>query len=75
MPTDLMSLQKEEINKIYDLMGFSTSIEWSSKIHDLAGKTASAVEFRRLVKEKGVKEATRWRDEPYGDDYRKPKKK
>jgi enoyl-CoA hydratase len=73
VPTELMCLQKEEINRIYDIMGFTTSIEWSSKIHDLAGKVEVVQQFHKIAHEKGHKAALQWRDGPYGDVYR-PKK-
>ncbi len=67
VPSDLLTLQKQGINRTFEIMGIRTAIEFNCKIHDLAGQLPSAKEFRRRSIEEGVNAALEWRDGPFGD--------
>ncbi len=63
---ELLSLSKKMVNRVLDHMGFSLSLQAGSDFVTLANRLPSNKEFKRLVKEKGLRAALNWRDEPFG---------
>ncbi|MDP6427728.1 MAG: enoyl-CoA hydratase-related protein [Rhodospirillales bacterium] len=64
--TQLLSLSKKMVNRVYEQMGFQFSIQSSGEFVTLAGRLPSNQEFKRISKEQGMKAAIEWRDGPFG---------
>ena len=63
---DLLAANKQSLNQAYEIMGFRTALQMGSQWHALSAQMRpNAGEFTRISREKGLKEAFRWRDEPF----------
>jgi enoyl-CoA hydratase len=64
---ELLSLSKRAVNRTFDLMGFTVSLQYAGEFDTLGHfLTDASGEYRRIVREKGVKAALEWRDAPFG---------
>jgi len=65
---DMLSANKYCSNMHYEIMGFRTALYAGVPWHTLSAKyRPNAGEFRRVVQEKGLKEAFQWRDGAFKD--------
>ena len=63
---DLLAANKQSLNQAYEIMGFRTALQMGSQWHALSAQLRpNAGEFTRISREKGLKEAFRWRDAPF----------
>ena len=69
---DLLAAQKRIVNLGLELMGARTLQRIAAETDARGHLVRSREEFRRQVIEKGVKEAVRQRDEPFGDGIVRP---
>ena len=65
---DLLSANKRIVNLGLELMGARTLQRLAAEMDARGHLAKSREEFRRQTMEKGLKEALRWRDGPFGDD-------
>jgi len=64
--TQLLALSKRMINRVFDQMGFSFSMQSSGEFVTLAGRLPSNQEFKRIARQQGLRAAIAWRDGPFG---------
>ncbi len=64
--SELLSLSKTLVNRIFDQMGYSHSLRVSGEYISVAHRLKALGDFNNKIKEKGIKEALRERDEPFG---------
>lgn len=65
---DLLAANKASLNQAYDIMGFRAALSMGSQWHALSARLRpNAGQFDRISREKGLKEAIRWRDAPFAD--------
>lgn len=65
---DLLAANKASLNQAYEIMGFRTALGMGSQWHALSARLRpSAGQFDRISREKGLKEAIRWRDAAFTD--------
>jgi enoyl-CoA hydratase len=69
---DLLSCNKRIVNLGLELMGTRTLQRLAAEMDARGHLAASREAFRRDVMEKGIKEAARLRDEPFGDGLVRP---
>jgi enoyl-CoA hydratase len=62
----LLSLSKRMINRVFDQAGFTFSMQSSGEFVTLAGRLPSNQQFKKISREKGLREALKWRDGPFG---------
>jgi enoyl-CoA hydratase len=70
---DQLAILKVNMNRFYENMGIYSSVRSSTDL-DAAGQfTASSYAYQDKVREEGLKEAFKWRDDPYKgtDTYKK----
>jgi enoyl-CoA hydratase len=64
---ELLSLSKRVVNRTFDQMGFTISMQYGGEFDSFGHFTKNAVgKFSQLVREKGIKAACEWRDAPFG---------
>ena len=64
--SQLLSLSKRMINRVFDQAGFTFSMQSSGEFVTLAGRLPSNQQFKKIAREKGLREALKWRDGPFG---------
>ena len=64
--SQLLSLSKTMIHRVFEQMGFSSTMKSSGEYVTLAGRLPSNQEFKRIARERGLRAALKWRDEPFG---------
>jgi enoyl-CoA hydratase len=64
--SQLLSLSKRMINRVFDQAGFTFSMQSSGEFVTLAGRLPSNQTFKKISREKGLREALKWRDGPFG---------
>jgi enoyl-CoA hydratase len=63
---DLLAANKLSINQTYEIMGIRTALATGAQWHALSARLRpNAGQFDRIAREKGLKEAFRWRDSPF----------
>ena len=64
LPAVAMKMNKEVINRAYDMCGLTGNLEYGAEIFALTSMAQSpeGAEFRRIAREQGLKAAIRWRD-------------
>lgn len=63
---DLLAANKHSVNQAYEIMGFRTALNTGWQWHALSGHLRpGAGDFGRISREKGLREALRWRDEAF----------
>ena len=60
----LLALSKRVVNRTFDLMGFTTSMQYGGEFDSLGHFLGTG--WRKLRDEKGLKAAIEWRDAPFG---------
>jgi enoyl-CoA hydratase len=61
-PADLLYLNKKQMNRTMDLMGYTNSVERGHDLHILGHEAPSVKLFHKLRKEEGLQEALQWRN-------------
>ncbi|MFH1032021.1 MAG: enoyl-CoA hydratase-related protein [Chloroflexota bacterium] len=74
IPGELLFLNKYACNKSMEIMGMRTAIEFNGQLHDYSHTFASAQEFGKINREKGLRAALEWRDNKFGNDLRNLRK-
>ena len=64
--SELLSLSKTLVNRIFEQQGFSYSMKSSGEIVSFGPSLKSLRNFERMVHEKGIKAAVEERDRPFG---------
>jgi enoyl-CoA hydratase/carnithine racemase len=67
LPAVAMKQNKEAINRAYDMRGLTATLEYGKEMFCLTSMAQSpeGQEFRKIVREQGLKTAIRWRDERF----------
>lgn len=60
----LLALNKRVVNRTFDLMGFTVSMQYGGEFDTLGH--FSRTDFGRIRREKGLQAALEWRDAPFG---------
>ena len=63
---ELLSLSKRVVNRTFDQMGFTISMQYGGEFDTLGHFSDSQAAWSRIVKEKGMKAALEYRDKPFG---------
>jgi len=63
----MLQMTKRQINRVYEIMGFRTSLQVGGDIQELGRVRPGGETFGRIAREKGLKAALDWRDGPFGD--------
>jgi enoyl-CoA hydratase/carnithine racemase len=64
---ELLSLSKRVVNRTFDQMGFTVSMQYGAEFDSFGHFLQSAVgTFKKIRREKGIKAACEWRDRPFG---------
>ena len=64
--SELLSLSKTLVNRIFDQKGYSTSMKSSGELIGYARRLKSSRQFRKTTQEKGLRAALEERDGPFG---------
>jgi enoyl-CoA hydratase len=64
--SELLSLSKTLVNRIFDQKGYSLSMKSSGELIGYARRLKSSLQFRKTSKEKGLRAALEERDGPFG---------
>ena len=64
--SQLLSLSKTMIHRVFEQIGFSSTMKSSGEYVTVAGRLPSNQEFKRIAREQGLRAALKWRDEPFG---------
>jgi len=67
IPTSQLVSMKLLVNQAYENMGLRSSQLLGSILDGLMRHTPEGLAWRRLIDEKGIREALRQRDDPFGD--------
>jgi enoyl-CoA hydratase len=68
MPLDALTLHKSVINRWTELQGIRLGALEGAEFDAMFHATPASVEFGRIAGAQGVREALRWRDQPYAQD-------
>ena len=70
VPRPAMRLNKEALNRAYDLRGFSSAIELGAEYFAmvLSSDSEERREFKRIAQEQGMRAAFKWRDAKFADE-------
>jgi enoyl-CoA hydratase len=63
---ELLSLNKRVVNRTFDQMGLTTSIQYGGEFDSLGHFLTVNGEFAKIATEKGMRAALEWRDGPFG---------
>ncbi|MFN0146136.1 MAG: enoyl-CoA hydratase-related protein [Dehalococcoidia bacterium] len=63
----MLQMTKRQVNRVYEIMGFRTSLQVGGDLQTLGAMRPGGGEFGRIAREKGLKAALDWRDAPFGD--------
>jgi enoyl-CoA hydratase len=64
---ELLSLSKRVVNRTFDQMGFTVSMQYGAEFDSFGHFLQNAVgTFKKIRREKGIKAACEWRDRPFG---------
>jgi len=63
---ELLSLNKRVVNRTFDQMGLTTSVQYGGEFDSLGHFLTVNGEFGKIATEKGMKAALEWRDGPFG---------
>jgi len=73
IPLNQLVMSKLLVNQAYENMGLRTTQILGTFMDGIARHTPEGIAWRRLVLEKGLREALRQRDEPFGDYTQRPR--
>jgi enoyl-CoA hydratase/carnithine racemase len=62
-PSDLLYLNKRQMNRTMDLMGYTSAIQRGHELHILGHEAPSVKKFHEMRKERGLQDALKWRNE------------
>jgi enoyl-CoA hydratase len=67
VPPAVMRLTKVPLNRNYEIMGLRESVQYNLEASSLLNSVAvpEQVEFNKIVRERGLKQALEWRDQRY----------
>ena len=63
----MLQMTKRQVNRVYEIMGFRTSLQVGGDIQELGRARPGGEQFGRIAREKGLKAALDWRDSPFQD--------
>ncbi|HUT71162.1 MAG TPA: enoyl-CoA hydratase-related protein [Desulfatiglandales bacterium] len=63
---ELLSLSKRVVNRTFDQMGFTISMQYGAEFDTMGHFLDVQGEFSKMIREKGIKAALEWRDGPFG---------
>lgn len=63
----MLQMTKRQVNRVYEVMGFRTSLQVGGDLQELGRARPGGGEFGAIAREKGLKAALDWRDSPFGD--------
>ncbi len=63
----MLQMTKRQVNRVYEIMGFRTSLQVGADIQELGRARPGGDQFGRIAREKGLKAALDWRDSPFQD--------
>lgn len=63
---EMLSLSKKVVNRTYDQMGFTISMQYGGEFDTLGHFSDSNAAWGKIVREKGMKAALEYRDGPFG---------
>ncbi len=69
VPLDMLTVHKHTTNRWFELAGLRTAAYASGDFDAIAHESPSIAEWGRITREKGLKHALAWRDEPFGDGW------
>lgn len=64
--SELLSLSKTMVNRVFDMQGYSHSLKSSAEYVNIAFRLKTLGDFNKLIRSKGVKAAVEERDRPFG---------
>ena len=64
-PADALSIHKHVVNRWSEIMGLRTCVAECAEFDAIFHESPSALEFGRITRERGLKAAFEWRDDPY----------
>ncbi|MXX81119.1 MAG: enoyl-CoA hydratase/isomerase family protein [Chloroflexi bacterium] len=67
VPLDGLTVHKHSTNRWFELMGLRTAASEGADFDAIWHEAPSIDEFTRIGREKGLKVALEWRDDPFGD--------
>jgi enoyl-CoA hydratase/carnithine racemase len=70
IPMPAMQLNKQALNRAYDVRGFTSTIELGAEFFTLVltSESEEGREFKRIAREQGVRAAFKWRDARFESD-------
>lgn len=71
---DLLACSKRAVNRSYEIMGMRTAMNVAADWQGLSNYRSTLNEFFDISRDKGLKEALRWRDGPFEDYSAAPRK-
>jgi enoyl-CoA hydratase len=71
MGAETLSLYKEAINSMFEVMGMEALLKTGMIYNHLAHSTGRAHEFLGKIQSEGIREAVEWRDGPFGGPQRR----
>jgi enoyl-CoA hydratase len=63
----MLQMSKRQVNRVYEIMGFRTSLQVGGDIQELGRVRPGGEMFGTVAREKGLKAALDWRDGPFQD--------
>jgi enoyl-CoA hydratase len=63
----MLQMTKRQINRVYEIMGFRTSLQVGGDLQELGRARPGGEMFGKIAREKGLKAALDWRDSPFND--------
>ena len=70
IPMPAMQLNKQALNRAYDVRGFTSTIDLGAEFFTLVltSESEEGSEFKRIAREQGVRAAFKWRDARFESD-------
>jgi enoyl-CoA hydratase len=68
---EVLTLQKEAVHAMYEIAGLEAMVKTTMVYNHQAHYTTRAKEWRKRLKEDGIKAAVAWRDKPFGGPVKK----
>ncbi len=63
---ELLMLSKRAVNRTFEIMGLRVSVEYSGEFDSLSTKTLASDEYRKTIKELGLRAGLKKVNEPWG---------
>ena len=67
VPLDGLTVHKHSTNRWFELMGLRMSAIEGAEFNTIFAEAPTIAEFGKISREKGLKVALEWRDDPFGD--------